>query len=922
MSSTNTNNNNKKEIMFTIGAAAKRELRRTLKRSTDPAATIQTFQRDHSLHTMMARALGTTPQQEAIADDALENNTTESLDTDSVMTFLSHLGLSQYEVHKRISDTLLQHLEEDIRKSGHSTEPLLHLLKQCWPYATVVPELRPILWSLLRQLGDRTPVAVLQALGERAPDGTCKHAELFQQLDGHLKRLCWETDWDAIVVAGKERQDTLSSSSSSYETTLLYQTIHPIVEQYCQNETLVTQANLPFVATTRERSILTSQRRALTTTLTTTATTPAASTHFLRPHHSQHKTDTSPTYATGKHIAKLRTSLSDRTGSSVAYRPKLLHALLSILMTQHAHCRVPFLGGAQHLQCTLVADLLLSAGGSLPTAYHTVVLLAGILDECVQKGTVSDEALVQIQSNLVTIFQSSSLDANVKDEAEAEPARVQETKKAEAVKKQEDGVTTNAEIRQLNRLLTAGLNAMKEADPQNLFLNPVTDAIAPGYSKVIKKPMCILTMQENIASNSYNNISEWESDVNLMFKNCIDYNRGTAGQWFRGEAHRQGTIFRDEILPQAKRLFQQEIVKRSALEAEAGKRRAEEPLVKPMKASSKKRKLDPTDSLPSMPALASMLLSDPFVIRVFLARVLRDLRRGVLSGTSIPAVHAVVPSLLQILHMARSSTQLCASRGRKYVVPDVGIDLPKDATAMVSYASLRQVLPLLLRLMMQAEIQKRVAPGGELYAATQASPHLQIKPIAAEQWKGIEDVQVVSAVVSGATVLFCQPGSGFDAALVSIFPQFAAVLQALSSAKLETVFLKCLLHMILRHRAKLQKPARDMIVRCWIEWIRGTPDAMTSATHEYFVMLLAEWSLLGNLLLPRDTLLEFLGNGAEAASVSDERSLASLWNESDFHPIRKQFERVLKILPDARAAEWKQKMSIEAEAMVADNAMA
>ncbi|GAX14370.1 bromodomain-containing protein 7/9 [Fistulifera solaris] len=867
-----------KKDTFTIGAAAKRELRRTLKRSTDPASTIQTFQRDHSLHTMMARALGTTPRHELTDVGAA----IESLDTDSVMTFLSHLGLSQYEIHKRISDTLLQTLEEEIRKSN-STEPLLHLLQACWPYVTVVTELRPILWSLLRQLGDRTPVAVLQALGERAPDGTCKHAELFQQLDGHLKRLCWETDWD--------------SREASYETTLLYQTIHPIVEQYCRNDTLVAQANLPFVATTRERSVLTSQRRALTSSSSSTA----APTNFLR----HNKTDkATPTYATGKHIAKLRTLLSDRTGSSVSYRPKLLHALLSILMAQHALCPVPFLGGAQHLHCTLVADLLLSAGGSLPTAYHSVVILAGILDECVQQGAVSDEALVQIQTNLVTIFQSNA-DANVQEE------EIQETKEDESSNKKEDVVTTNAEIRQLNRLLTAGLNAMKEADPQNLFLNPVTDAIAPGYSKVIRKPMCIITMQENIAKNRYNNIAEWESDVNLMFKNCIDYNRGSAGQWFRGEAQRQGTIFRDEILPQAKRLFQQEIVKRSALEAEAGKRRAEEPLVKPMKASSKKRKIDPTDSLPSMPALASMLLSDPFVVRVLLARVLRDLRHGVLPGNSIPAVHAVIPSVLQILNIARSSTQLCASRGRKYYVPDAGIESPKDAAAMVSYASLRQVLPLLLRLMTQAELQKRVTQGGELYAAAQVSPHIQFKPISVEHWKGVDDVQVVAAIVSGAIVLFCQPGSGYEVALVSIFPHLAASLQALSSAKLEPVFLKCLLHMILRHRTKLQKPVRDVIVQCWMDWIRGTPEAMTSATHEYYVKLVAEWSLLGNLLLPRDTLVEFLGNGIKTASVSDKRSLASLWNDTKFHSIRLEYERVLKILPESRAAEWKRTMNIE-----------
>ncbi|OEU22651.1 Bromodomain-containing protein, partial [Fragilariopsis cylindrus CCMP1102] len=56
------------------------------------------------------------------------------------------------------------------------------------------------------------------------------------------------------------------------------------------------------------------------------------------------------------------------------------------------------------------------------------------------------------------------------------------------------------------------------------FLNPVTDAIAPGYSKVIKKPMSIGTMINKIENNQYHDIKTWEQDVRLMFKNCVDYN--------------------------------------------------------------------------------------------------------------------------------------------------------------------------------------------------------------------------------------------------------------------------------------------------------------------------------------------------------------------------------------------------------------
>jgi hypothetical protein len=73
------------------------------------------------------------------------------------MAFLSHLGVRQHDVHKRISDTLMKSLVDEVQKAspgGGGKAGLLDLLKSCWMYATTIPELRPVLWAVLKQLGE------------------------------------------------------------------------------------------------------------------------------------------------------------------------------------------------------------------------------------------------------------------------------------------------------------------------------------------------------------------------------------------------------------------------------------------------------------------------------------------------------------------------------------------------------------------------------------------------------------------------------------------------------------------------------------------------------------------------------------------------------------------------------------------------
>ncbi|XP_067084784.1 bromodomain-containing protein 8 [Osmerus mordax] len=58
----------------------------------------------------------------------------------------------------------------------------------------------------------------------------------------------------------------------------------------------------------------------------------------------------------------------------------------------------------------------------------------------------------------------------------------------------------------------------------NVFLQPVTDDIAPGYHSIVHRPMDLSTIKKNIETGQIRTTAEFQRDIMLMFQNAVMYN--------------------------------------------------------------------------------------------------------------------------------------------------------------------------------------------------------------------------------------------------------------------------------------------------------------------------------------------------------------------------------------------------------------
>ncbi len=354
---------------------------------------------------------------------------------------------------------------------------------------------------------------------------------------------------------------------------------------------------------------------------------------------------------------------------------------------------------------------------------------------------------------------------------------------------------------------------------------------------------------------------------------------GAAGQWFRTEAERQKKLWKDDIFPDAKSKLKAEMSKRRNILK--GQTKPPPPLAfapgktenVPVVGGRKKEARDDRainnltaqdvkplppwkcnqrktgSEVPSMQCLASMMLADPFVVRILLDKIVKILRVDVLKSKTVPSGHPLLPSMFQLLNIARISTNLCALNGKQCYVPDAGIcKVAAGEGFSPSFESTRNLLPLFAKLLLDVELDRRMVQGGDLHdAALQnvlARPVVQVK-----EWKESSSLYDLRAVVESAFVHVVQPGNAHEVALQNQFPRFVAALDELSGGNMmiERPFFVSLSYALLRYKSKLPRSTRDLATGCLIRWLKmggniSPNTAVCSPLHECFIFLLNEVS--------------------------------------------------------------------------------
>lgn len=86
------------------------------------------------------------------------------------------------------------------------------------------------------------------------------------------------------------------------------------------------------------------------------------------------------------------------------------------------------------------------------------------------------------------------------------------------------------------------MNKLHDLDTHGTFALPVTDAVAPNYSEIIRNPMDLQTMANKARRGQYKSLQSLRIDFDLMCLNAITYNRSGTEYWNDAILYRQRAI--------------------------------------------------------------------------------------------------------------------------------------------------------------------------------------------------------------------------------------------------------------------------------------------------------------------------------------------------------------------------------------------
>ncbi|KND03610.1 uncharacterized protein SPPG_01085 [Spizellomyces punctatus DAOM BR117] len=83
----------------------------------------------------------------------------------------------------------------------------------------------------------------------------------------------------------------------------------------------------------------------------------------------------------------------------------------------------------------------------------------------------------------------------------------------------------------ITRFIRPFFETIRSWDKDGIFAEPVTPELAPDYHLFITNPMDFSTMMQKLENHEYKDVGSFETDVELIWQNCMTYNKPETPYW-------------------------------------------------------------------------------------------------------------------------------------------------------------------------------------------------------------------------------------------------------------------------------------------------------------------------------------------------------------------------------------------------------